>query len=579
METVDENSRLIPTDGNETCSKNDERQLNSEQECHQYNLSLPKTPILTSLWLGSFLSTLDGTIVANVMNRVAEEFGESSKKQWIATSFLLTNTAFQPLYGKLSDLTGRKTAILTAQFFFGLGCLLTSISQNVTQFAIARAICGIGAGGLNAMSSVTVSDICTARERGVYQGYANVVYGSSQLLGGPIGGLLFGIVGWRILFAIQVPMIALCSGLTVRFIKIKLSHVPPISERFKWNNISRIDLFGSMTLVLSITSIIIMVSSNLNKMFLGVMACISLFFFVYHERYWAKEKIIPFELMKGSFGMMSLVTLISSFVVYGDIFRSPIYLQVVQNFSVAETGLFLVLPAISLALGSVLTGYVMRFTKLNLEHCSFLIVLGSCLIQLLGLILAYIVINGVQPSLETNYSTIEIISGVLSSDKEWWKLFFLIASVLVAFGYSSLLVSTLVSIVFTIDKAQQGTMTGVFYLWRSIGGVLGESLTLVVYENSLSSKLWNYMFSKGNKGGYEFTKDQYRLLIDDSSYLRRFKFPKRTLIQILNVYKESFLVSYWPSILLTLIAIGGSFLLVWRTFIVGRALNGFENHS
>lgn len=93
-------------------------------------IALPKFPILFSLWLGSFLSSLDSTIVANIMNRVAEEFSESSKKQWIATSFLLTNTAFQPLYGKLSDITGRKSALLTAQFFFWPWVLINMFCQK-----------------------------------------------------------------------------------------------------------------------------------------------------------------------------------------------------------------------------------------------------------------------------------------------------------------------------------------------------------------------------------------------------------------------------------------------------------------
>lgn len=334
MENLDETTGLLEQTPDTT------EQDALEQEYHEHNLSLPKLPIVLSLWLGSFLSSLDGTIVANIMNRVAEEFQESDKKQWIATSYLLTNTAFQPLYGKLSDLTGRKFAVLTAHFFFGLGCLLTCFANSVTQFAIARAICGVGGGGINAMSSITVSDICTQRERGIYQGYANIVFGLGQILGAPIGGLFIDTLGWRILFGLQVPTILLCSSLVHKNVNIKLSHLLPVEERFKWSNLSRIDILGSSTLVFTISGVLFLCSTELNKALLSIFTVISFIAFILIELYYSKERIMPFELLKGSFGLASAATVISSFIIFGDIFRSPIYLQLIQGVSVTKTGFY-----------------------------------------------------------------------------------------------------------------------------------------------------------------------------------------------------------------------------------------------
>ncbi|SMN20169.1 similar to Saccharomyces cerevisiae YMR088C VBA1 Permease of basic amino acids in the vacuolar membrane [Maudiozyma saulgeensis] len=555
MEPLDETSSLLVQEDNRL-----ERTVSAlERSYSDHNLSLPKIPIIFSLWMGSFLSSIDSTIVANIMNGVAEEFQESNKKQWIATSYLLTNTAFQPLYGKLSDIVGRKFAVLTAHFFFGLGCLLTCFAQNVTQFAIARAVCGIGGGGINAMSSITTSDICTTRERGIYQGYANIVFGTGQILGGPIGGIFLDSIGWRPLFAVQVPLIMLCSYLTSVNVNIKLVHVPPFKERFTWKNLSRIDILGSSSLVITISSILFLTSTDMNKTMLTIITIVSFGFFLWVETSFAKERIIPFELLKGPFGLSSIATVFSSFIVFGDIFRSPIYIQLIQNISVTKSGLYLLFPSMATAVGSIMAGHILRKTKLNIAHCASIITFNGMILQFTGLIIEYTVIGHLQPSLATK----EIIGSMLNpssfelqSESYTWKILFVSAGVLVTFGYSLLLVATLVSIVFTVEKSQQGTMTGIFYLWRSIGNVLGASLTLVVYENTLSKLLWNYMF--GNREGsstYEFTKAQYYKMISDSAMLRNSGFPKDTLRELLNVYRSSFLVSYYPNITLALFGI------------------------
>ncbi|KAL3241240.1 Vba1p [Nakaseomyces bracarensis] len=544
METLDETTGLLE----------ETPEVDSlEVQYHNHNMSLPKVPIVLSLWLGSFLSSLDGTIVANIMNKVAEEFHESDKKQWIATSYLLTNTAFQPLYGKLSDLTGRKFAVLTAHFFFGLGCLLTCFANNVTQFAIARAICGVGGGGINAMSSITVSDICTQRERGIYQGYANIVFGMGQILGAPIGGLFIDTIGWRILFGLQVPTIMVCSLLVQKNVNIKLSHLLPYEERFKLKNLARIDIFGSTTLVFTISGVLFLCSTSLNKTLLSVFTLLSFIAFILIELYHSKERIMPFELMRGSFGLASLATVISSFIIFGDIFRSPIYLQLIQNISVMNTGFFLLFPSISVAVGSLVTGYILRHTKLNLSQCAYWIVAAGMCIQLVGLCVAYTLINNLEPSMPFSYNAFLLISKDfrLSSTSYWWVFYYVIALILVSFGYACLLVATLVNIVFTIPKSQQGSVTGIFYLWRSIGNVLGESITLVFYEKGLAKLLWKFMFKQPHDD-YHFTKKDYQKLLKDSSYLKSGHFPTDILFELLKVYKDAFSLSYLPNFVLAI---------------------------
>lgn len=550
MEPLDETTSLLEIPEQEEFGDLD-------AEYHKHNLALPKLPILTSLWLGSFISSLDGTVVANIMNRVAEEFAESDRKQWIATSFLLTNTAFQPLYGKLSDVTGRKFALLTAYTFFGLGCLLTCFARNVTEFAVARAICGIGGGGINACSSITVSDICTAKERGIYQGYANIVFGLGQMLGAPIGGLFIDTIGWRAIFGIQVPVILLSAVLAFQNVNIKLSHVPRVRDRFTRKNLSRIDLFGSLTLALSICGLLLICSTDLNKKTLAVLTAATLAVFFWVELYYAAEPILPFKLLSGSFGLASIATVCSSFVIFGDIFRSPIYLQLIHDISVTKTGLFLIFPSVAVAAGSLAAGYVLRHSKMSLDRCAYLIVLSGIALQLFGLTANYYLISIVAPALST-HGELAAAAASFASQSLSWKILFVLNSVLVGFGYACLLVATLVSIVFSVEKSQQATVTGIFYLWRSIGNVLGAALTLVIFDSRLATALWHYMFESKS---YDFTTDEYYELLRDTSYLRS-HFPPAVLDGLLAVYRTAFLASYWPNIGLALLGLAASCALV-----------------
>lgn len=564
MEPLDETTSLLPHDDTSGT------QNPLAEEYHKHNLLIPKGPVLVALWLGSFISSLDGTVVANIMNKVAEEFSESDKKQWMATSFLLTNTAFQPLYGKLSDVTGRKFALLTSYFFFSIGCVLTCFAQNVTQFAVARAICGIGGGGMNACSSIIVSDICSAKERGIYQGYANIVFGLGQMLGGPLGGLFIDTIGWRAIFGVQVPIVIICSIVAFMKLDIKLIHVPPVSERFTLKNLSRIDIFGSLSLTACICGLIFLCSTDINKLILAIFTLSSFILFMWVELYYAKERILPLELLRGSFGLCSVATLTSSFIIFGDIFRSPIYLQLIHNIGVTRSGLYMIFPSISIAAGSLATGWVLRHTKMDLARCSYMIVFGGLCLQLFGLLINTFLTSVVNPSTSTTDVTVASLNLFFPSDCVTWKIIYVFASVCVGFGYACLLVATLVSIVFSIEKSQQATMTGIFYLWRSIGNVLGAALTLVIFENSLGKMLWNYMFNNPDGPDYEFKQEEYDTLLQDSSYLRE-HFPSSILKILLKIYRSAFLASYMPNIGMSIIGILASAMLV-KTYRTSKPL-------
>ncbi|AAS50731.1 ABL040Wp [Eremothecium gossypii ATCC 10895] len=543
---------LLPHDSLEY-GTNSDKTLTETQRCQEHNRSLPKAPILTSLWLGSFLASIDASIVANIMNKIAEEFHESDKKQWMATSFLLTNAAFQPLYGRCSDIVGRKCALLIAQSFFLLGTLLTCFARNVTEFAIARAICGMGGGGIGAMSSITVSDICTTKERGMYQGYANVIFGAGQVLGAPVGGLIMETFNWRIIFAAQVVAIMICMILAYRNINLKLLHIPPFHQRFTRKNLSRIDLFGSSMLSCSLVSFLMLFSSGVSRSLWFLLTLVSLTLFCINERYIATERLLPNGILRGHFGLSALLIVVSSFMMFAELYRMPVYLQLIQDISVSRSGIFLLFASVSSSGASLFTGWLLRTTKQDLGKLVYKIALASSFIQLVGMMLALFTTSVTEPSqaVHAGWAVFSPRSAgqmhYFKSDSIAWRVLLTVALMCSSFAYASLLVSILVSIVDTTEKSQQATMIGVFYLWRSIGNTLGASVPLSVYEFEVARKLWDYMEAQG-------LRDTYLDLLHDSSILRQ-RFRNHTLAALLQIYRSCFQVSYLPSICVCILGI------------------------
>jgi MFS family permease len=132
----------------------------------------------------------DGTIIVASYGKIGSDLGALNQTSWIANAYFLSLTAFQPLYGKLSDIFGRKSCLLFAYFIFGTGCLFCGIAQDINQLILARAYAGIGGGGMTTIVSIILSDVVTLRERGQWQGYINIFYALGASSGAPLGGKL-----------------------------------------------------------------------------------------------------------------------------------------------------------------------------------------------------------------------------------------------------------------------------------------------------------------------------------------------------------------------------------------------------
>jgi MFS family permease len=143
------------------------------------------------------LVALDQTLTIATYGKIGSDLHALNSTSWIATSYYLTLTTFQPLYGRLSDIFGRKECLLFSYSVFGLGCLGCALSQDILQLCISRAVTGMGGGGLNAVMAILMTDLVPLRERAMWQGYINTVYSVGVAAGAPIGGVLADSVGWR----------------------------------------------------------------------------------------------------------------------------------------------------------------------------------------------------------------------------------------------------------------------------------------------------------------------------------------------------------------------------------------------
>ncbi|KAG0169205.1 hypothetical protein DFQ30_003870 [Apophysomyces sp. BC1015] len=261
---------------------------------------------VSSLCTGSFLASVDTSIVTTIFNEIGTEYQSSNLSVWILTSYMLSTSALQPLYGKLSDIFGRKTTLVTILVFFLLGSWLCGAAQSMVQMAIARAVAGFGGGGLITMAAVVIHDLFPLRQRGQYQSYVNMAQTVGTTLGAPLGGFINDTFGWRYCFYINVPP---CLTILILY-SCKLRNYNLDENNLPWknlrHNLRKIDFVGALTLLIANISFVTATSLGGNThpwsdpLIITLLASAVIFFttFGLYELNWAKHPLLSAELMK-----------------------------------------------------------------------------------------------------------------------------------------------------------------------------------------------------------------------------------------------------------------------------------------
>jgi len=274
-----------------------------------------------------FLSGFDGTITASTYAVIGSEFNAANTISWLTTSYLITSTAFQPLYGRFSDILGRRTCFFTATITFLLGCLGCAVAPDVVSLNIARALTGLGGGGLMTMATIINSDMIPFKERGLYQACQNVLHGFGSICGASLGGFIADSIGWRWCFLCQVPIsiFALVVGYFVleRDIHEKQALARSVDEEgvffggrqgaSKWE---QIDLTGSVLLVLGLSAQLAAMSMGGNNYSWAdfrviaavVISVILLLAFVRVELRTRAIPIMPMSMLRGTLAVSNLIS-------------------------------------------------------------------------------------------------------------------------------------------------------------------------------------------------------------------------------------------------------------------------------
>src|SRR5207248_2197709 len=306
--------------------------------------SLSKRQILLlmgGLMTGILLAALDQTIVGTALTTCVAKLGAINHYSWVVTSYLLASTASTPLYGKVSDLYGRRPVLMFAIGAFTVGSLLAGASQNMTQLIITRGIQGLGAGGLMTLAFTIVSDVLPPRDRPRYQGLFGAVFGLSSVAGPLVGGY-FAQHDWRWIFYVNVPLAIVALVVCDRVLRLVPHH----------RREHTIDWLGAVLMVGAVVGLLLALSfggsagwawSSVRVIGLFVVAAVLAAAFLYVERR-APEPVLPLRLFRsGSYSLANAATFVLGFSMFGAIIFVPLYLQIVKGASPTRSGL-LMLP-------------------------------------------------------------------------------------------------------------------------------------------------------------------------------------------------------------------------------------------
>ena len=418
------------------------------------------TTVMIGLMTGLLLAALDQSIVSTALKTITVDLGGLKHYTWVVTAYLLTSTASTPLYGKISDLYGRRQVFQFAIVVFLLGSFASGIATNMNELIAARAFQGLGAGGLMSLTFVIIGDVVSPRERGRYQGYFGAVWGLATVAGPLLGGFfsdhhhVLGITGWRWIFYINLPF-----GIIALAVTSAVLHIPKVVRPHK------IDYLGAFILVVAVSVLLLGISvfapedgwlKAKTLLWIGGGLVLFALFLVNQAR--AEEPILPLRLFKNhTFSITSILAFLVGAAMFGAIVMLPLYFQLVKGNSATLSGLKLLPLMFGIVSTSIFTGkWITKHGKYKAFPVIGMVFMTAAL----------------------------LLMGTLTETTPYWRLS--IFAILLGAGLGMCLQNLVIALQNALEIRDMGIGTSLNTFWRSIGGTLGVAIFGSIYASKLS---------------------------------------------------------------------------------------------
>lgn len=406
---------------------------------------------------GMFIAALEATVVGTAMPTVIAALGGINYYSWVFSAYIITSTVTVPVWGKLSDLYGRRLLYQIGISVFLLGTLLSGFSTSMTQLIIFRAIQGLGAGALIPLGMTIIGDIFTLRERSRMQALFSGVWGLSSVIGPVIGGFITDQISWHWVFFINIP-IGIIAALIIGFALKE----PKLTEK------PSIDYAGAGLLMVAISLIMLVMvegGTSLNALFaplnisLLIVSIILLALFVWVEKR-AKDPIIPFELFKNKVVSVSVAAgFLAGIAMFGVISFVPLFAQGALSLTATQAG-------------SLLTPLMLSWVLMSVIGGRLLLSVGYKIITIFGFIV-----------LTIGFASLAMFE---RDTNKFWLYFDLI---LIGAGLGLTMLTLLIAVQQAVERNKLGIATSLNQFVRSIGGAFGVALMGAFLTASFASQL------------------------------------------------------------------------------------------
>jgi len=419
--------------------------------------------IVLGLVIGMFMSALDQMIVSTAIRTIGDDLNGLTLQAWVTTAYLIAATISTPLYGKLSDIYGRKPLYVISISLFVVGSLLCGTATDMYQLAAYRGVQGLGAGGLMALALIILGDILNPRERTKYQAAFFGVWGIASVLGPVLGGFfagadsLLGFAGWRWIFLINVPL-----GLVTLFVILRTLHLPAMHKRV------RIDWWGVVTLIVALVPMLIVLEqgrtwgwTSPGVLVLGGLSLISVAGFVLAERAAGDDALLPPRMFRNRTVSVSTgMNFVMGFAMFGGLAGLPLYLQIAKGMSPTQAGLAMLPFTLGILIMATVSARVIHQTG---QYRIFPIV-GTGLLVVAGLFLA-----------------------TLTATSSLW---YMSAGALVfGLGLGGIMQPNMLAVQNAVEPRDMGVGSASVMFFRQIGGSIGTAVFLTLVFSSVSGDI------------------------------------------------------------------------------------------